>query len=66
MISPDSITNEAFDAYTPSQVLARLAGVLSAHGQDVEVLLALAAEAVCAEQDARTLNQLLGGKINAA
>ena len=61
MISPESITNEAFDAYTPSQFLARLAGVLSAHGEDVGRLLAFAANAACAEQDSRTLNQLLGG-----
>ena len=60
MISPESITNESFDAYTPSQFLARLAGVLSAHGQDVGALLELAAEAAIAEQDSRTLNQLLG------
>ena len=66
MISPESITNEAFDAYTPSQFLARLAGVLSAHGQDVEALLELAAKAACAEQDARTLERLLGGGSHAA
>ena len=66
MISPESIQEAASDAVAPSQFLSRLAGIVAAHGEDVSKLLALAAEAVCAEQDARTLNQLLGGKTNAA
>ena len=61
MISPESIQEAAADAATPSQFLARLAGIVAAHGENVDRLLALAAEAVCAEQDARTLERLLGG-----
>ena len=66
MISPESIQQAAADAVAPSQFLSRLAGIVAAHGQDVEALLELAAEAVCAEQDARTLERLLGGGSHAA
>ena len=65
MISPESIQEAAAGAVAPSQFLARLAGIMSAHGENVERLLALASEAVCAEQDARTLERLLGGSHDA-
>ena len=66
MISPESIQQAAADAVVPSQFLARLAGIMSAHGEDVDRLLVLAAEAAIAEQDSRTLNQLLRGYSHAA
>ena len=62
----ESITQAAADAVAPSQFIARLAGIMSAHGEDVERLMALAAEAAIAEQDSRTLNQLLRGYSYAA
>ena len=66
MISPESIQQAAADAVAPSQILARLAGIMSAHGQGADRLLALAAEAAISEQDSRTLNQLLRGHSHAA
>ena len=60
MISPESITQAAADAASPSQLLASLVGIMSAHGENVERLLELTAAAVCAEQDARTLDRLMG------
>ena len=57
----ESITQAAYDAVAPSRFLARLAGIMSAHGEPVERLSQMATEAACAEQDARTLNKLLGG-----
>ena len=62
----ESIQEAATDAVAPSQFLARLAGIMSTHGEDVERLLALAAEAAIAEQGSRTLNQLLRGHSCAA
>ena len=66
MISPESIQEAASGAVAPSHFIARLAGIMSAHGEDVERLLAFAAEAAIAEQDSRTLNQLLGVDSHAA
>ena len=56
----ESIQEAASDAVTPSQFLSRLAGIVAAHGQDAKALLDLAAKAACAEQDARTLDGLMG------
>ena len=56
----ESIQQAAADAVSPSQLLSRLAGIVAAHGQDAKALLQLAAEAACAEQDARTLDRLMG------
>ena len=56
----ESIQDATADAVTPSQFLSRLAGIVAAHGQDAEALLELAAMAACAEQDARTLDRLMG------
>ena len=56
----ESITQAASDTVTPSQFLSRLVGIMSAHGENVERLLELTASAVCAEQDARTLDGLMG------
>ena len=66
MISPESIQEAAADAVAPSQFLSRLAGIVAAHGEDVSKLLGLAADAAIAEQDARTLERLLGGGSHAA
>ena len=60
MISPESIKEAAADAVAPSQFLSRLAGIVAAHGENADRLLQLAAEAACAEQDARTLDRLMG------
>ena len=62
----ESITQAATDAVDPSQFLARLAGIMAARGEDVDRLLDLATEAAIAEQDSRTLNQLLRGYSHAA
>ena len=62
----ESITQAAADAVAPSQFMARLAGIMAAHGEDVEKLLALAAEAAIAEQDSRTFSQWLRGHRHAA
>ena len=62
----ESIQQVAADAVAPSQFLARLAGIVAAHGEDVEKLLALAAEAAIAEQDSRTFGQWLRGNNHAA
>ena len=62
----ESIQQAATAAATPSQFLARLAGIMSAHGGDAEKLLALAAEAAIAEQDSRTFSQWLRGHSHAA
>ena len=56
----ESITQAADDTVAPSQFLSRLAGIVAAHGQDAGALLDLAAKAACAEQDARTLDRLMG------
>ena len=56
----ESIQQAATNAATPSQFIASLTGIMSAHGENVERLLELAAAAVCAEQDARTLDGLMG------
>ena len=56
----ESIQQAAADAVSPSQFLSRLAGIMSAHGEDVDRLLELAAKAAIAEQDARTLAGLMG------
>ena len=56
----ESIQDAAADAVAPSQFLSRLVGIMSAHGEDVDRLLELTAAAVCAEQDARTLDGLMG------
>ena len=60
MISPESIQDAAADAAAPSQLLASLVGIMSAHGESVDRLLELTAATVCAEQDARTLDRLMG------
>lgn len=57
----ESIREAAAEAATPSQFLARLSGAMSAHGEDAERLMALAADAALAEQDSRTLKQWLKG-----
>ena len=62
----ESVQQATTGAATPSQFLARLAGIMSAHGEDVERLLALAAEAAIAEQDSRTFSQWLRGYSHAA
>ena len=56
----ESIQEAASDAVAPSQFLSRLAGIMSAHGEEAGRVLELAAAAVCAEQDARTLDGLMG------
>ena len=56
----ESIQQAAADAAAPSQLLSRLTGIMAAHGENVERLLELTAAAVCAEQDARTLDGLMG------
>ena len=56
----ESIQQAAAEAAAPSQLLASLVGIMSAHGENVDRLLELTAAAVCAEQDARTLDGLMG------
>ena len=66
MISPESIQEAAADAVAPSQFLARLAGILAAHGENVERLLDLTTQAAIGEADRITLNQFFGGDNHAA
>ena len=66
MISPESITQAAAEAATPSQFLACLAGIMAAHGEDAGKLLELTAEAVIGETDRIILNKFFGGGSHAA